>query len=146
VQADAEDDRLKFQQIGYWYLGEIVNVFKRGNLLTSNMDPTTAYSNPILYGTGDGGLGVIVQLPSQVFKYVEALQKNIASVIKNCTRVDYNDYRNFQNTTRSSKHAGFVDGDLIESLVDMPRDKISKIIAGLPQPPSSELKGKRFNV
>jgi len=63
-------------------------------------------------------------------------------VIKNCTRVDYNDYRNFQNTTRSNKHARFVDGDLIESLVDMPRDKVSKIISGLPQPPSSELKGQ----
>jgi hypothetical protein len=68
VQADAEDERMKFQQVGYWYLGENVNVFRRGNLLTSNMDPTTVYSNPILFGTSDGGLGVIVQLPDQVFK------------------------------------------------------------------------------
>jgi hypothetical protein len=68
VQADAEDERMKFQQVGHWYLGENVNVFRRGNLLTSNMDPTLTYSNPIIYGTSDGGLGVIVQLPDQVFK------------------------------------------------------------------------------
>lgn len=68
AQADTEDERVKFQQVGHWYLGENVNVFRRGNLLTSNMDPTTVYSNPILYGTSDGGLGVIVQLPDLIFK------------------------------------------------------------------------------
>lgn len=69
IQADAEDERMKFQQVGYWYIGELVNVLRRGNILTSNMDPTTPYSNPILYGTSDGGLGVIVQLTDPVFKY-----------------------------------------------------------------------------
>lgn len=62
AHADTEDERSKFAHTGYWYLGENVNVFRRGFLLTSNMNPSAAYSNPIVYGTTDGGLGVIVQL------------------------------------------------------------------------------------
>jgi hypothetical protein len=75
------------------------------------------------------------------FRYLETLQKNIAKNIKNCTRIDYNDYRNFQNHVRTQKHEGFVDGDLIESLGDMSREKVAAIIADLSQPPNSELKG-----
>lgn len=79
-----------------------------------------------------------------MFRYVEALQKNIAKNIKNCTRIDYNDYRNFQNSIKTQKHEGFVDGDLIESLSDMSREKVATIITGLTQPPTSESTGKNF--
>jgi RIO-like serine/threonine protein kinase len=70
----------------------------------------------------------------------------MAKSIKNCTRVDYNDYRNFQNLIKTQKHEGFVDGDLIESLSDMGREKITSIISDLSQPPNSELKGSALRI
>ncbi|CAD5226395.1 unnamed protein product [Bursaphelenchus xylophilus] len=127
VHPESDDERTKFQQTGYWYLGENVNVFRRGSLLTSNMDPSTSYSNPVLFGTADGSLGVIVQLKEDVFQYVQALQKAITNNVTNCTRIAYDNFRNFNNEKKVEKHCGFVDGDLIEGLADMHREKLNTV-------------------
>ncbi|KAI6206956.1 hypothetical protein M3Y94_00974300 [Aphelenchoides besseyi] len=141
VQGDHDDDRLRFEQNGHWYLGENVNVMRRGNLHSSNVNSNTNYKNPILYGTSDGGLGVIVQLPKKTFEYVEELQRQVAKNISNCMRVSYDEYRNFYMDRVTMKHAGFVDGDLIESLAEISRPKLAQIIHGMEQPPDSQFKG-----
>lgn len=73
------------QERGYYYLGEMVNVFRQGTLVDS-IRPAL-FTNPILYGmknqivwmfiitkifigTADGGLGAIVQLPPKIYTFV----------------------------------------------------------------------------
>ncbi|KAI6221851.1 DNA damage-binding protein 1 [Aphelenchoides fujianensis] len=142
AKPDNDDDRIRFHQTGYWYLGENVNVFRLGNLHSTNVNMTTPYSNPVLYGTSDGGPRRRRGSASEgLFKYLEQLQQRIAKNTNNCTRVSYDDYRNFFTDRQTVKHAGFVDGDLIEGLADLPREKVAKIIAGMEHPPDSPLKG-----
>ncbi|KAI6225193.1 DNA damage-binding protein 1 [Aphelenchoides fujianensis] len=141
AKPDNDDDRIRFHQTGYWYLGKNVNVFRLGNLHSTNVNMTTPYSNPVLYGTSNGGLGVVVQLSEGLFKYLEQLQQRIAKNTNSCMRVSYDDYRNFFTDRQTVKHVGFVDGDFIEGLADMPREKVAKIIAGMEHPPDSAQKG-----
>lgn len=56
------------QQTGLLYLGEMVNVFRQGTFKSSQLETGAPFSNPVLYGTADGGLGVIAQLPEGVFQ------------------------------------------------------------------------------
>lgn len=51
-----------------YYLGEMVNVFQRGSLVSSHVDNPLPIEKPILYGTVDGTIGLIVQLPEKYFR------------------------------------------------------------------------------
>lgn len=59
------------QQVGMFYLGEMINVFRRGTIIPAepDMSPVAqSFSTPILYGTGDGGLGLIMQIPTDIYE------------------------------------------------------------------------------
>lgn len=56
----------------------MVNVFRRGMILTSQPDTSAQpiYTNPILYGTADGSLGVIAQIPDHIYVYVVTIYRS----------------------------------------------------------------------
>ncbi|CAD5219378.1 unnamed protein product [Bursaphelenchus okinawaensis] len=128
AKIEGEDEKTKFRQAGFWYLGENVNVFRRGSLLTPNTDTGTNFTNPLLFGTADGSLGVIVQLTEDDFNFLLNLQRSLANNTTNCTRISYDTYRNFNNQKKVEKHSGFIDGDLIEGLTDMSRENIIELV------------------
>ena len=74
-------------------------------------------------------------------RYLRELQTRVAKHISNCTRIDYNDYRNFCSDRSVQAHDGFVDGDLIEGLADLPRERVAKVVAGLKPPPNADQSG-----
>jgi hypothetical protein len=56
------DDKGRLETVGEYHVGELINKFKRGNLLGKNSDTSTIVNPSILYGTVDGTIGVISQL------------------------------------------------------------------------------------
>ncbi|MFH4976853.1 hypothetical protein AB6A40_003562 [Gnathostoma spinigerum] len=68
TSAVTKEESVRLQELGLFYLGEPVNVFRHGSLVSSHNEGTPPYSTPILFGTSDGGLGVIVQLSPSLFK------------------------------------------------------------------------------
>lgn len=56
-------------------------------------------------------------------------------------RIDHNDYRNFSTEKRSEPWKGFIDGDLVESLADMPIETVRSIVADLKMPASMSTGG-----
>uniref|UniRef100_A0A914DYF9 DNA damage-binding protein 1 n=1 Tax=Acrobeloides nanus TaxID=290746 RepID=A0A914DYF9_9BILA len=137
INAQTEEEKMRLQQIGMYYLGEMVNVFCRGSLMPNQIEMNSQYSNPILYGTSDGGLGVIIQLSDSLYNFVRELESRIAQETKNCMRIDHQQYRNFCTEKRNEPVSGFVDGDLVETIADMPRERVEQIIKGLTLPVDS---------
>uniref|UniRef100_A0A915DDQ8 DNA damage-binding protein 1 n=1 Tax=Ditylenchus dipsaci TaxID=166011 RepID=A0A915DDQ8_9BILA len=88
---------MRLKQVGLFYLGEMINVFRRGTILSNQPDQSAQpiYTNPVLFGTSDGGLGVIVQLPDNIFAFLQELQKRVTSSTHNCMRVEHSAYRAF---------------------------------------------------
>ena len=46
-------------------------------------------------------------------------------------RVDHADFRSFFSERRIEPATGFIDGDLIESIVEMPKDLLQNVLTGL---------------
>ncbi|KAL3068044.1 hypothetical protein niasHT_038034 [Heterodera trifolii] len=171
VNAESDEDRSRLKQVGLYYLGEMINVFRRGSIVSAqqrerdcgaagtahglmeiedggaakfcenggktgrNGTPmaTTApfFSNPIIYGTSDGGLGTIVQVPPHIYSFLHELQKAITAKTHNCLRVDHNIYRSFFTERRNEQPIGFIDGDLVETVTEMPREMLEIVVDGL---------------
>uniref|UniRef100_A0A1I8C0G3 DNA damage-binding protein 1 n=1 Tax=Meloidogyne hapla TaxID=6305 RepID=A0A1I8C0G3_MELHA len=122
VNAETDEDRMRlkaknFQQIGLFYLGELVNVFYRGTIISNQQRDSrkALFTNPIIYGAADGGLGAIVQVEPHIY----------------FMRVDHPSYRSFFSERRTEAASGFIDGDLIETVVEMPRDMLADVCEGL---------------
>ena len=128
-----------------------MNVFQRGTLISSQFDASDAnnisFTNPIMYGTADGGLGLIVQLSDSTFSFLDDLQKRIAAVLRNCLRIEHDTYRNFVSDKRVEQWTGFIDGDLVEMLTDIPRNSVEGIVDGLriPKELSGSAQGRLLN-
>lgn len=132
--ASNTEESSRLQETGTFHLGEMVNVFCHGSLIPNHMETTPPYSTPILYGTSDGGLGIIVQLSAPFFAFVHDLEVRIAAMTVNCMRVDHAQYRSFETEKRNELPSGFIDGDLVESILDMSRDTIEGVVEGLKMP------------
>ena len=48
-----------------YYLGDVVNVFRTGSLVTQHVEGGLPFVKPILFGTVEGALGVVVQLDKE---------------------------------------------------------------------------------
>ena len=57
--------RTYLQSEGLFYLGEMVNVFRRGGLAAPLADSQLPFNHPLLYGTSEGSIGLIVRLPDE---------------------------------------------------------------------------------
>lgn len=54
-------------------MGEVINVFRRGTIISNEPEISPQHfgqSNPIMFGTVDGGLGLIVQIPDNIYEYI----------------------------------------------------------------------------
>ncbi|EYB86908.1 hypothetical protein Y032_0271g887 [Ancylostoma ceylanicum] len=132
--ADNADEKRRLAEAGMFYLGEMVNVFRRGSLVSSHVDNPLPIEKPILFGTIDGTIGLIVQLPEKYFKFFSEVEKGVARETDNCMRIDHAVYRQFTSEKIVDKAVGFVDGDLVESLLDMPHETAAAALAGIQRP------------
>lgn len=134
VSAETDEDKMRLKQVGLYFLGEQINVFQRGSIIGSQQKDSNKdlqSTNPIIYGTVDGGLGAIVQVPNSTYMFLHDLQNRIATKTHNCMRVDHSVYRSFFSERRLEAATGFLDGDLIETVVEMSRELLMKIIDGM---------------
>lgn len=60
---------------------------------------------------------------------MQDLEHRIARVIKTVGKVSHEEWRSFYTEKISEPPTGFIDGDLIESILDLSREKIAEICA-----------------
>ncbi|KAJ1349644.1 hypothetical protein KIN20_005241 [Parelaphostrongylus tenuis] len=135
---DNTDEKRRLAEAGMFYLGEMVNVFQRGSLVSSHVDNPLPIEKPILFGTVDGTIGLIVQLPERYFKFFSDVEKGVARETDNCMRIDHAVYRQFTSEKIVDKAVGFIDGDLVESLLDMPQETAAAALADIQRPDGAD--------
>lgn len=59
------------------------------------------------------------------------VQGKLSKVIKSVGKIDHSFWRCFSNERRVEPATGFVDGDLIESFLDLPRSSMEEVASGL---------------
>ncbi|PIC34544.1 hypothetical protein B9Z55_014161 [Caenorhabditis nigoni] len=144
-----DDGRYVLEPTGYWYLGELPKVMVRASLVVQPEDSTIEYSHPIMFGTNQGTIGMLVQIDDKWKKFLVSIEKAISDSVKNCMQIEHSTYRSFIFQKRIEPPSGFIDGDLVESILDMDRSVAIDILrkvsdkgwdASLPRDPVEMLK------
>lgn len=130
--AATDEERLHMSDVGLMHLGEYVNVFRHGSLVMQHLgENSTPIQGSVLYGTVAGSIGLVAQIPKPFFDFLSEIQANLTKVIKSVGKIEHEFWRSFSTERKSEASIGMIDGDLIESYLDLSRDKMSEVAAGI---------------
>lgn len=130
--ATNDEDRQHLQQVGRYHLGDSVNVFRHGSLVMHHtMEQSTPITCSILYGTVRGTIGLVAGIQKDVFEFLQQVQKKLVKVIKSVGKIDHEFWRSFHNERKTESSLGAIDGDLIESCLDLSRGQLKEVVEGL---------------
>ncbi|CAF0840644.1 unnamed protein product [Didymodactylos carnosus] len=126
-----ESERKQLKELGFFHLGESINVFRPGCLVAQQ---TAEYSislqSCILMAGISGYIGLLLQLTPQLYQILMSLQLQLAK-LPSVGKIDHGTWRAFEAEIRSDASCGFVDGDLIELYLDLPKDMKQELIRDL---------------
>uniref|UniRef100_A0A8C6ZW09 DNA damage-binding protein 1 n=1 Tax=Nothoprocta perdicaria TaxID=30464 RepID=A0A8C6ZW09_NOTPE len=131
--ATTDEERQHLQEVGLSHLGEFVNVFCHGSLVMQNLGETsTPTQGSVLFGTVNGMIGLVTSLSESWYNLLLDMQNRLNKVIKSVGKIEDMSWRGSFHTERKTEPAtGFIDGDLIESFLDISRPKMQEVVANL---------------
>eukprot|EP01018_Ginkgo_biloba_P003844 Gb_36569 [translate_table: standard] len=132
--AATDEERGRLEVVGEYHLGEFVNRFRHGSLVMRLPDSEVSQIPTVIFGTVNGVIGVIASLPQEQFQFLEKLQLNLNKVIKGVGGLSHDQWRSFSNERKTSDAKNFLDGDLIESFLDLNRNRMEEIAAAMDVP------------
>ncbi|EEF35767.1 DNA repair protein xp-E, putative [Ricinus communis] len=122
-----DEERGRLEVVGEYHLGEFVNRFRHGSLVMRLPDSDVGQIPTVIFGTVNGVIGVIASLPHEQYIFLEKLQSNLRRVIKGVGGLSHEQWRSFNNEKKTVEAKNFLDGDLIESFLDLSRNRMDEI-------------------
>ena len=74
---------------------------------------------------------MVAGLPKDTFDFLSQVQKKLSKIIKSVGKIEHEFWRSFYNERKTDLAIGCVDGDLIESCLDLTRSQLQEVVAGL---------------
>ncbi|CAF1345272.1 unnamed protein product [Rotaria magnacalcarata] len=117
-----ENERNVLKELGLCHLGENINVFRHGCLVTQQTaESSISLETCTLMGSVSGYIGLLLQLTAPLYQLLMSLQLALAEHVPSVGKIDHGAWRGFESDGRSDVSCGFVDGDLIETYLDLPK-------------------------
>ncbi|RZF44983.1 hypothetical protein LSTR_LSTR001944 [Laodelphax striatellus] len=131
--ATTDEERQQMLEAGQFHLGDMVNVFRHGALVRQQHfgETSAPTTGSVLFGTVFGSIGIVTQISSELFEFLQDLQERLAYVIKSVGKIDHGFWRSFSQGARFNTAEGFIDGDLVESFLDLSLKAMEEVAAGL---------------
>lgn len=130
--ATTDEERQHLQEVGLFHLGEFVNVFSHGSLVLQNLgESSTPTQGSVLFGTVNGMIGLVTSLSESWYSLLLDLQIRLNKVIKSVGKIEHSFWRSFHTERKTEQATGFIDGDLIESFLDLGRAKMQEVVSTL---------------
>ncbi|CAN4082374.1 unnamed protein product [Withania somnifera] len=129
-----DEERSRLEVVGEYHLGEFVNRFRHGSLVMRLPDSEVGQIPTVIFGTVNGVIGVIASLPHDQYLFLEKLQTNLRKVIKGVGGLSHEQWRSFYNEKKTVEAKNFLDGDLIESFLDLSRNRMEEISKAMSVP------------
>ncbi|GAB5037075.1 dna damage-binding protein 1a-like [Nannochloropsis oceanica] len=82
----------------------------------------------LLFGTQQGMVGSILPLSEEDYRFFRALTKAINKVVKGVGGFSHDEYRRFLTEKTVSDAHSFIDGDLIESFLDLSKQGMEEVV------------------
>jgi len=126
--AATDEERARLFTVGCFHLGEFVNAMRHGSLVMRLPDSELASLPTLLFGGVEGALGVMASLPQDLFMLLENLQSAMRKVVRGVGGLDHATWRAFRDERRSESSRNFIDGDLVESFLDLTDDQAKQVV------------------
>lgn len=103
----------------------------------TNSDQPCIAKPELLYCTVNGGIGVIATLDQKHFEMLEDLELAMANVLSHPGSLPHKEYlhltrwREFRNERTRKAAFNFIDGDLVEMFLELPRSKQNTVVEGM---------------
>jgi DNA damage-binding protein 1 len=114
-----------------FHTGELSNVVKKGLLNSQPRDlglDSSTIRESMVYGCVSGAIVTVVPINEDTFHVLSTLQKCLGSVVHGIGGLSRDEWRNFQNERRVGSQMNAVDGDIIETFLDMSKDQQEAVV------------------
>lgn len=125
-QGTSVEQREFLQPIGAYHLGDQANCFRRGTLVLPNPDPEALTLPSLLYATASGAIGVIASIPKALFDQLIVIQTALAKG-HGIGGFEHSAWRSYSDRKKTSPASNFIDGDLVESVLEFSPQSQEKI-------------------
>ena len=95
---------------------------------TRSKRPVVSIGSQTLFGTTDGTLGSILGLDGPTTAFFACLERSMQKSIKPVGNFSHQRFRAFNSDQRQHPSHGFVDGDLVESFLDLDKATMQKVV------------------
>ncbi|CAH1116723.1 unnamed protein product [Phaedon cochleariae] len=130
--ATTDEERSQMHEVGQFHVGDMVNVFRHGSLVMQNVGETsTPTRGCVLFGTVGGAIGLVTQITQDFYEFLLELQTKLATVIKSVGKIEHSYWRAFHTDIKTENSEAFIDGDLIESFLDLSQEKMKEVADGV---------------
>ena len=131
--AVTDDERRRLEFVGGFHLGEHVNRFREGSLVmrasAASSGSISSLTPKLVFGCVSGMLGVVASVNHDEFAVLSRLQAAAIKVLQGVGDMPYNPWRKFVTSSRADECRNFIDGDVVESILDMSRDDAERVWA-----------------
>jgi len=121
-----EDERGRLDITGEFYLGEMVNRFRHGSLVMKPPEGEGVKVETTLFGTVSGTIGIVSRIPQEIFAQLLRVEKAMEK-INTIGGFSNEEFRQFSSERKVSPSRGFIDGDLIESYMELSPELMSSV-------------------
>ena len=80
-----------------------------------------------VFGTIDGAIGVLLSIPYPRYDVLHKLETSLRKFVQGLGGLDHEDWRKFKNHSGDEPAVGFLDGDLIETFLNLTGDQQEKV-------------------
>jgi len=138
-----DDEHRMLNTLGQFHLGEFVNRFRKGSLVMRPTEPEEEREggagggathalrlspHSVLYAAVSGAIGLVNPVSEPVYNLLLAIQTAVGKVIHGVGGLQFNTWRSFRNERKTVAWKNFLDGDLIEAFLDLPRPKMEEVL------------------
>jgi len=130
-EAIAEEDRARLDHCAHFHTGEMINQIRPGSLVMSLPDtdnPHRLMPSHIL-ASASGWLGVLASLTKPQFQWLAKLEEALEKLVPGVGGFSHREWRAFVTNDGKveERSFGFIDGDLIETVLDLPPAKLEQL-------------------
>lgn len=131
--ATTDEERMQMQEVGRYHLGDMVNVFRHGSLVMQGITDSISVktTGSVLFGTVQGAIGLVCQLEPDLYQYLLELQRRMSSVLRPLGCLQHDNWRSYRSERRCEPLDGFIDGDLVESFLDLDQALMTEVVKGM---------------
>jgi len=129
--AATDEERQQLSLCGQYHTGEFINRIRPGSLVMKAVENEGLSVPTLLWGAISGAVGVVATLTAEQYEYFFKVQKQLSSTIKGVGGFTHNQWRSFHTDRRTSEATNVLDGDLIESYLDLPAAKMQEVAKAL---------------